>query len=557
MFPVASAFAFALWLAFSPACRSLEPVNPNLSPSAQRVLDYLESQYGRKMLSGYNVYVHTPDDYGQTGKHAAIWGRDIQWLGEPDEIIEHAKKTGMILTLHWHWFFNDDSAWTAKRNTPVDVGAMVTPGTVEHEQVRKELAAAADTLQVFEDAGIPVLWRPLHEIDGGWFWWTDKEQPENTAQLWRMMFDYFTRERGLNNLIWVYSAGVGKKSVEYRQRFYPGPEYVDISGIDIYGVDYRRDTEPYWDYYRTMEQVSPGKMLACGECDAIPDPDKFESGDLPRWLYALPWWGAPSPNRSVEWARLTMRHDAVLTLDEIPALWGENLFPEVSLMAPLDDGSAWFVDEAPLLLADAVDRDGRIRQVSYFADGQKIGVVPDPPYQFRWADIAPGLYRITAVAEDDDGNQTESNSVRMAFGMEDAARGSQVKASSGEQPEAAVDGDYYTPWVSDKNDEEWIALDLGEIRRIDRVRLIWGWKIHPEEFVLELSDQPLSSAEEWTAVYSEKGRPYQAWKAMDRIQFSPVEARSVRLSLKKRAGNQNWGGYQLMAFEVPLPLSEK
>jgi hypothetical protein len=68
--------------------------------------------------------------------------------------------------------------------------------------------------KVLEDAGIPVLWRPLHEIDGGWFWWTDKEQPENTAKLWRLMYDHFTHTRKPDNLIWVYSAGAGNKTVE-------------------------------------------------------------------------------------------------------------------------------------------------------------------------------------------------------------------------------------------------------------------------------------------------------------------------------------------------------
>ena len=288
--------------AFSRRARAIEPVNPRLSRAARNVLEYLESVYQKKMLAGYNVYVHTPDDYEQTGMQAAIWGRDMQWLGDPAKVTEHARRHGYILTLHWHWSFSDDSAWPKKRKKPVDVERVVTPGTAEHKQAMVELSAAADKLQIIEDAGVPVLWRPLHEIDGGWFWWTDKKQPENTAKLWRMMFDFMTHERKLDNLIWVYSAGVGKKTLEYRRGFYPGAEYVDISGIDVYGVDFRKADKKYWDYYNMMKEVSPGKMLACGECDAIPDPDMTQSGELPRWLYALPWWGAPSHRRPVAWA---------------------------------------------------------------------------------------------------------------------------------------------------------------------------------------------------------------------------------------------------------------
>ncbi|MHC4538632.1 MAG: glycosyl hydrolase, partial [Planctomycetota bacterium] len=192
-----------------PGALGIEPVNPNLNPAGREVLDYLASIDQTGMLAGYNVYVHTPDDYEQTAKQGAIWGRDIRWLRDPSAIANHAKKHGYILTLHWHWFYDDDSAWKNKRKNPVDVGRVVTRGTAEHRQAIAEMAAAADTLQVLEDADVPVLWRPLHEIDGGWFWWTDKDTPENTARLWRLMYDYLTHTRKLDNLIWVYSAGVG------------------------------------------------------------------------------------------------------------------------------------------------------------------------------------------------------------------------------------------------------------------------------------------------------------------------------------------------------------
>ena len=111
-----------------------DPVNPNLSAEGRQVLDYLDSTYQKQVLAGYNVYVHTPDDYEQTGKQAAIWGRDIRWLGDVREIAQHAKRLRYILTLHWHWHFDEDSAWTGKRKTPADVGKIITPGTTEHKQ---------------------------------------------------------------------------------------------------------------------------------------------------------------------------------------------------------------------------------------------------------------------------------------------------------------------------------------------------------------------------------------------------------------------------------------
>ena len=390
-----------------------EPVNPNLSPAAREVFKYLESVCQKKVLAGYNVYVHTPDDYEQTGKQAAIWGRDIRWLGDPKEVAQHAKRHRYILTLHWHWHFGEDSAWTGKRKTPVDVRRVVTPGTPEYRQAIAEMDAAADKLQVFEDAGIPVLWRPLHEIDGGWFWWTDRKKPENTAALWRLMYDHFTRTRKLDNLIWVYSAGVGKRDADYRKRFYPGAAYVDISGIDIYGVDFKTADPKYWDYYKIMSRVSPGKMLACGECDAIPNPDLMQKGALPKWLYALPWWGAPSHRRPADWARMTMRHDFIVTLDRLPAFGQGNIAPHVGILSPLDDGSAWFADKPATIRAYAVDRDGKVDRVEFYAGEKLLDADKTAPYEFTWNNASPGCYEVSAVAIDDTGAKTRSNAVRV------------------------------------------------------------------------------------------------------------------------------------------------
>jgi hypothetical protein len=549
--------AIVLFVGFSGGgnASGIEPVNPNLDATARRVLEYLGSVYETRMLSGYNVYVHTPDDYEQTGMHAAIWGRDIRWLGKPEEIVAHACRHRYIVTLHWHWFFGEDSAWTGKRKSPVDVGRMVTPGTDEHKQALAEMATAADKLQVFEDADIPVLWRPLHEIDGGWFWWTDKEEPENTARLWRMMYDYFTQTRKLDNLIWVYSAGVGNKTAEQRRRFYPGAAYVDISGIDIYGVDFQEEVEKYWDYFNVMSQVSPGKMLACGECDAIPDPNKTQEGKLPKWLYALPWWGAPSNRRPADWATYTMRHDFIVTLDELPAFGAGNITPHVGLLEPLDDGSGWYRGIAPELSAYAVDRDGAIRRVEFYAGDTRVATKNQAPYTFIWSGAPTGCHDVTVVAVDDAGETSTSNNVRIAVGLVDLALGKSVTASSGDSAGQAVDGNYHSTWSSDKNDDEWIYVDLGAIYDVDQVNLLWGWKIHPSDYSIDVAHSHPGRAGSWHTVYHETDHAYVPWEATYRVHFARTPARYIRMHATRRAGNQTWGGYQLAAFEVPIPAS--
>jgi len=116
----------------------------------------------------------------------------------------------------------------------------------------------------------------------------------------------------------------------------------------------------------------------------------------------------------------------------------------------------------------------------------------------------------------------------------------------------AVDGDYFTAWSSAKSDDEWIYVDLGDIYRIDRINLLWGWKIHPADFAIDVTVADPSVPGSWTEVVAVSDRAYQTWEATDRVRFKPTDARYVRLRATKRAGNQTWSDYKLTAMEVPV-----
>jgi hypothetical protein len=174
---------------------------------------------------------------------------------------------------------------------------------------------------------------------------------------------------------------------------------------------------------------------------------------------------------------------------------------------------------------------------------------------FTWNTAPPGCYDLTAVATDDKGEKTRSNKVRLAVGMVDLVRGKQVTASSGESPENAVDGDYFSAWSSANSDDQWLCVDLGGTYRVDRVNLLWGWKIHPANFTVDVAGGDPDLPGSWTEVFSAKDRPYQTWEATDRVRFKAMDARYVRLRATKRAGNQTWSGYKLTALEVPVSRS--
>ena len=322
----------------------IQPVDPDLIPEGRKLLDYLESVYGKKVLTAQEGSGNAEEVFQASGKHPAILSLDLSgWTKDKwndryrrnlDNTVEKLKKwheKGGIIAMQWHWAnpLSKEGTYDATKSNfepKIDVGKVVTPGTKEHKAAMKDMKKHGDILERFTEADIPILWRPMHEIDGGWFWWTDHETPENTAKLWRMMFDYYVEERGLNNLIWVYSAGLhcgqGKdvEAIEYRKRFYPGAEYVDIAGIDIYpndwfGWPHFRDSG-YARAHRIMQKVAPGKMLALCEAGGIPDPRKMDDPDT-RWLYCLSWW-AGGKRFKPEWIDQTYNHDLMITRDELP-----------------------------------------------------------------------------------------------------------------------------------------------------------------------------------------------------------------------------------------------
>ena len=114
-------------------------------------------------------------------------------------------------------------------------------GSELHKNFIDGLSYSADFFEMLDKNGVPIIWRPYHEINGTWFWWgsgrkygleNERLDPIYYQKLWKMTYEYFTVERGLDNLIWVYNPHLfGAAETMYS---YPGDEYVDMVGIDWY-----------------------------------------------------------------------------------------------------------------------------------------------------------------------------------------------------------------------------------------------------------------------------------------------------------------------------------
>ena len=120
----------------------------------------------------------------------------------------------------------------------VNLSTLFTPGTATHTNWMRSLDLCADGLQQLRDAGVVVLFTILHENNGSWLWWHKRPRADYVA-LYRGVHDYFTRVRGLNNLLWIFHPSEATHDLLPMDYFYPGDEVVDLIGPSVYNSTFQ------------------------------------------------------------------------------------------------------------------------------------------------------------------------------------------------------------------------------------------------------------------------------------------------------------------------------
>lgn len=125
---------------------------------------------------------------------------------------------------------------------------LLTEGTEYNKNFMKTLEGVGDFLMIFHNNQVPVIFRPLHEMNGNWFWFCIVNGEKNNVipreyavRLWIMIYDYLVKERGIDSMIWEYSPNVAEKATATKvdvMYCYPGDEYCDIVGCDWYTGSY-------------------------------------------------------------------------------------------------------------------------------------------------------------------------------------------------------------------------------------------------------------------------------------------------------------------------------
>ncbi|MBR6604209.1 MAG: hypothetical protein IKK94_09355 [Clostridia bacterium] len=198
-----------------------------------------------------------------------------EWNETIAQLTDYAEKGG-IITASSH-FANPTGEYgiggkcRGKFGGPEMWEEMLTEGTELNKIIKEELIIDGKFLKELDDKGIPVLWRPLHEANGSWFWFCGRSHskmnwldPEYLRRFWKYIYNLYVNEMGIKNLIWVYSPNVftgwhGATDVLY---YYPGDEYVDMVGVDWYTQNKREINNPCHSYDKIM---SLGKTAVLAE----------------------------------------------------------------------------------------------------------------------------------------------------------------------------------------------------------------------------------------------------------------------------------------------------
>lgn len=198
---------------------------------------------------GYEAYVEGL--YKQTGKYPALIGIEYGYNANSDipfinQYVKNFWARGGLVTISWHadnpWTEGYNCRWNSIENKAVINFRQLLKNAPESEartNYRNELMKVGEGLRDLKNAGIVVLWRPFHEMNGPWFWWgtNDVDHPSNVKDyqlLWEDMYQTFTNDLGLDNLLWVYSPFCSESWTSSIGAFYPGSHMVDIVGVDIY-----------------------------------------------------------------------------------------------------------------------------------------------------------------------------------------------------------------------------------------------------------------------------------------------------------------------------------
>lgn len=277
------------------------PVNPNATEEAKILLERLyKTVDDGQIISGlHHNQLHMPNyrrDLNRiesaSAKEPLIWGGDVAW--DAAKVVQMATEqyhSGHIITLMWHAARPYDTGivnfkeQTQGKFSDAEWKELVTEGSEMHKKWIAQVDSISEYLKILQKRNIPVIWRPLHEMNGEWFWWGNRPGPEGYQKLWKMLYERMTNYHHLNNLIWVWNANAVREKPQDKpmllEKYFPGTEYVDVLATDVYHRDWRQC------HHDDLAKLGKGKLIALGELGSLPTPQQL--ANMPKFAWFMIW----------------------------------------------------------------------------------------------------------------------------------------------------------------------------------------------------------------------------------------------------------------------------
>lgn len=268
------------------------PVDRHATRITREFLRRLRRAEGRFLWSGQTDLPDAEYVHDQTGKSPAILGLDFMSTprsmggdrSNTQTAIDWTLKRGGIVTFQWHWSSpiapKDKGKAFYTGQSGIDIEAVLRdPASADYQALLRDIDDVAAELKAMQDAGVSVLFRPLHEAQGRWFWWGEKG-PEPCRRLYRLIFDRITQVHHVHNVLWVWNVYPASQGKGDPAAWYPGNDCVDIVA-----TDYLQSKADY-DALRALTQGK--KPAAIAETMNPPDPAEMLRQGA-NWLYWVMW----------------------------------------------------------------------------------------------------------------------------------------------------------------------------------------------------------------------------------------------------------------------------
>lgn len=499
---------------------TLQPADPQATTQVKNLLCYLKTH---TYISGQTDL--NDGDYVKqmTGRYPAIIafdfynytnGDNVGNTSETQKAIDWAKATKGIVAFQWHWRcplgggqFSGDCDFVPYLDNP-------------NSALYRNIDLVISEIKKMGDAGVPVLFRPLHEANNNYMWWAKKGQ-----DAYKKLFVLFynrAKLAGAHNIIWVFN-GMANGQNTSMASWYPGDQYVDVVSSD-YFQDYND--------FNTCKAIGTNKVMAVAETFNQLNPAKD-----PAWNYSIVWasrdWGGKGAEQSWKDA---MANSKTIAIDQLPD------FYQLSISANAGNDQKVTMTGA----TTAVTLDGSASTAtsgssitSYVWKENNVQIATGVKPQVF---LSLGLHTITLTVTDAN-NKTATDEVvihvkRPNLALNKAVTVSSTEANLGNIASNATDGKADTRWSSLYADPQWIKIDLGAPYILDNFSLLWEVAF-AKSYVVEVSMDNINWSQVMQTTTGDGG--------IDDIAITPTSAQYVRLTATVRATTF---GNSLFEFEV-------